>query len=225
MYELYDFLIGPGVWIAFSVFIGGLVCKIIFFCGLSYERDKIIYHHINLFWWMKSIFHWLVPLGSISFRKQPVFGLVFYIFHLFLFMIPLFLLAHNILWQEAVGFNLPSLSDIVADYSTFLIMICILFLFVRRLVRPEVRAISKVWDYLLLLLVLSPFLSGYLTYHQCGNYELMMILHIVTGELMLIIVPFSKLSHIILFFFTRGFIGQEMGARRENGGCMGAKVW
>jgi hypothetical protein len=47
----------------------------------------------------------------------------------------------------------------------------------------------------------------------------MLILHILTAEVLLVIIPFSKLGHIILFFFTRAFIGFEMGARR------GARTW
>jgi hypothetical protein len=35
----------------------------------------------------------------------------------------------------------------------------------------------------------------------------------------LILIPFTKLSHMILFFFTRAFIGFEMGVRR------GARSW
>jgi hypothetical protein len=42
---------------------------------------------------------------------------------------------------------------------------------------------------------------------------------------MLVVIPFSKLGHIILFFFTRAFIGSEMGARREIEGRLGAHTW
>jgi nitrate reductase gamma subunit len=47
----------------------------------------------------------------------------------------------------------------------------------------------------------------------------MMIAHVITGEILLILIPFTKLGHMILFFFTRAFIGFEMGARR------GARSW
>jgi hypothetical protein len=39
------------------------------------------------------------------------------------------------------------------------------------------------------------------------------IIHILTGELMLILIPFSKLSHWILFFVSRSVIGIEFGRR------------
>jgi hypothetical protein len=47
----------------------------------------------------------------------------------------------------------------------------------------------------------------------------------LTGEIMLVVIPFSKLGHLILFFFTRAFIGSDMGARRAIEGRLGAQTW
>lgn len=219
MNQLYDFLTGPGLWIAFMVFFGGLVVRVAFLYGLSRERDRVFYNHQDMGWALRSIFHWLIPLGSVSLRSQPVFGIVFYVFHICLLGAPLFLYAHNMLWHEAFGVSLPSMSDQVVDYMTMVLFASILFLFLRRIVKPEVRILTTPWDYSLLVLTLLPFLTGFLAYHQWGPYALMMLLHVLTAEILLIVVPFSKLGHVILFFFTRAFIGFEMGARR------GAKTW
>jgi nitrate reductase gamma subunit len=62
-------------------------------------------------------------------------------------------------------------------------------------------------------------LTGILAYHQMGPYELMLPLHIALSETLLIVIPFSKLGHMLLFFFSRAFIGFELGARR------GARSW
>ena len=67
----------------------------------------------------------------------------------------------------------------------------------------------------------SPLLPGacrarsVVAYRQWGPYELMMIFHVISGEVLLILIPFTKLGHMVLFFFTRAFIGFEMGARRN----------
>ena len=107
----------------------------------------------------------------------------------------------------------------VADALTILFMVSAAFLILRRLVRPEVRILSSSWDYTLLILTFLPFLSGFLAYHQIGPYRAVLVLHILFAELLLIMVPFTKLGHFVLFFFTRAFIGYEMGARR------GARPW
>jgi nitrate reductase gamma subunit len=216
---MYAFLTGPALWMTFIIFIGGLIVRVGFLAGLSRERDRVFYNHANMSWGMRSIFHWLLPLGSVSIRQQPIFALVFYVFHVCLLAVPLFLNAHNLLWDESFGLSLWSMSDKLADILAMVVIGCGIFLFVRRLVRPEVRILTSAWDYTLILLTLAPFVTGVLAYHQWGPYDVMLILHILFSEVLLIVIPFSKLGHIILFFFTRAFIGFEMGERR------GARSW
>ena len=140
-------------------------------------------------------------------------------FHIALLAVPLFLDAHNILWDEAWGVSLWSLPDALSDVMTVILLASIIFLAIRRIVRPEVRILTETWDYVLLSLTALPFATGFFAYHQFGPYELMMILHLLTAEILLILIPFTKLAHMILFFFTRAFIGFEMGGRR------GARSW
>jgi nitrate reductase gamma subunit len=219
MNDFYEFLTGPALWAAFIIFIVGIVVRVAYLYGLSRERDLVFYNHVDLKWGFRSIIHWLIPLGSVSLRTQPLFAIAFFIFHVCLLGVPIFLLAHNTLWQEAYGISLPSLPDSLADVLTVLFVLSALVLLVRRIVRPEVRILSTAWDYFLLVLTSAPFVTGFLAYHQIGPYKLTLILHILLSEILLIVIPFSKLGHIILFFFSRAFIGFEMGTRR------GARTW
>jgi nitrate reductase gamma subunit len=216
---MYEFLTGPALWFTFTVFIGGLIVRMAYLFGISRERDKVFYNHMDFQWGLASIVHWLIPWGSASLRNQPVFAIVVYVFHLCLLAVPLFLNAHNMLWDEAFGVSLWSMPDSWADTLTIVVMVAAAFLFVRRLVRPEVRILTSGWDYILLLLTFLPFLTGFLAYRQIGPYDIMLILHILFSQILLIVIPFSKLGHIILFFLTRLFIGFEMGGRR------GARAW
>lgn len=216
---LYEFLTGPAVWISFIIFIGGLIFRLAYLFGLSKERDRVFYNHASLKWGLRSIIHWLIPLGSVSLRAQPVFAIAAYVFHLCLLIVPLFLLSHNILWREALGISLPSLPENITDYMTIVCIVAALFLLVRRIAKPEVRILTTAWDYFLLLLTMAPFVTGFLAYRQIGPYEVMLIAHILTAEILLIAIPFTKLGHAVLFFFTRAFIGFEMGERR------GAQTW
>ena len=219
MEALYDFLVGPAVWFAFIFFIGGLVLRLTYLFALSRVTDRVFYNHMNVSFGLKSILHWLIPWGSVSLRSQPVFSLVLFVFHICLLAVPLFLSAHIMLLEEAFGINLWSMPDQWADILTIIFIGCAIFLFVRRIVRPEVRILTGAWDYILLVLTTLPFVTGFLAYHQWGPYKLMLILHILIAEILLILIPFSKLGHIILFFLTRVFIGFEMGGRR------GARSW
>jgi nitrate reductase gamma subunit len=43
----------------------------------------------------------------------------------------------------------------------------------------------------------------------------MLILHILTGEILLVAIPFTRLSHMFFFFFTRAYMGSEFGSVRN----------
>jgi len=125
MDALYVFLTGPALWITFIIFIGGLILRLAYLFGLSRERDRVFYNHMSYLWAMKSILHWLVPWGSVSLRLQPVFSLIFFVFHVCLLGVPLFLLAHNMLWEEAFGLGLWSMPDVWADSLTVILIGCV----------------------------------------------------------------------------------------------------
>jgi nitrate reductase gamma subunit len=219
MNSLYDILTGPLLWITFIVFIGGMLARLVFLFYLSRKKDPVIYNHISFSWGIKSIVHWLIPWASSSMRQQPVFSFMVFCFHLTLLAVPLFLNAHNIMWDEAFGISLWSIPDAAADVMTFILIATAIFLVIRRIRRAEVRILTGAWDYTLLILTTAPFITGLFAYHQWGPYETFLILHIITAQVLLILIPFTKLSHMILFFFTRAFIGFEMGGRR------GARSW
>jgi len=216
---MYQFLTGPALWATFIIFGAGLIVRIANLWRLSRKKDRVIYNHADFAWGFKSILHWILPWASAGMRRQPVFTLMVFAFHISLLAVPLFLCAHNILWDEAIGISLWSMPDLWADVMSVVLIVSVIFLVVRRLVRKEVRILTGTWDYMLLAFTALPFLTGFLAYHQFGPYEAMMIAHVLSGELLLILIPFTKLGHMILFFFTRAFIGFEMGGRR------GARSW
>jgi nitrate reductase gamma subunit len=66
--------------------------------------------------------------------------------------------------------------------------------------------VSRSSDYVLLLLILLPFLSGYLASHPAVNpspWNVMMLTHLLSAELLFVLTPFTKLAHVVLFFFDR----------------------
>jgi nitrate reductase gamma subunit len=216
---MYNFLTGPALWASFIIFGAGLLLRIVRLYRLSRKKDRVVYNHASLAWGVKSIFYWMVPWGSASMRLQPVFTLMVFVFHITLLAVPLFFYAHNILWDEAFGISLWSMPNLWADVMSVILIVAIIYLVIRRIVRSEVRILTGAWDFILLGITALPFLTGFLAYHQLGPYEPMMIAHVLTAEFLLVLIPFTKLGHMVLFFFTRAFIGFEMGGRR------GARSW
>ncbi len=216
---MYEFATGPLAWISFGIFIIGMIVRIISIIRLTSEKDKVVFNHLNAGWSFRSIIFWLIPFGSRSMREKPAFTIMSFTFHICLLVIPIFLLSHNILWDERWGLSWWSLSENLADNMTLIFLIAAIGMAFRRVILPEVRIVTSAYDYLLLLIATAPFITGYLAYHQWGPYKTILIIHILCGEIMLIAIPFTKLSHMLLFFLTRAHIGSEMGQRR------GAVTW
>jgi len=78
-----------------------------------------------------------------------------------------------------------------------------------------VRYLTTASDFFLLAVVAAPFITGFWAYHQYPGHAVATIAHILSGELVLVIIPFSRLSHMIFFPFTRGYAGSEFGAIRH----------
>ena len=71
-----------------------------------------------------------------------------------------------------------------------------------------------------------PFLTGIVArFELCGNYEGWMLAHVLFGELFLILAPFTKLSHIALFFMSRAQIGMDYAIKRGGAARGGAFPW
>jgi nitrate reductase gamma subunit len=131
------------------------------------------------------------------------------IFHLCLIVTPLVVLGHNILLDESWGVGFWSLSEGATDALTFIVFICTAFFLIRRIAVARVRAITSAEDYLILLIAVAPFVTGYMAYHQWLDYRTVILLHILAGEVMLAALPFTKLGHMLFFFLYRLMIGSE----------------
>jgi hypothetical protein len=148
--------------------------------------------------------------------KNPIMAIVSFVFHSCLFMAPLFALGHSLLVYESWRVTPPSLPDGLIDVVTIVLLACAFFFLVRRMLIPRVQAITTAYDYLVLFLTAAPFLTGFFAYHQWFNYKTVITLHMLAGEAMLIAIPFSKIGHMVFFFFVRVLVGSESSFWRGN---------
>lgn len=144
---------------------------------------------------------WLFPLKK-TFEVRAVFSVTSVIFHVSIILTPIFLGAHILLWQRGLGFSWPAVGNRLADYLTLIAVLSGLALFAQRIGSKAGRALSRTQDYALPLLIIVPFLSGYLAMHPHVNpfdYTTTMFVHVMSGNLIFLLIPFSKLSHLALF--------------------------
>jgi len=225
MQTVYELARGPLVWISVLIFVCGIAVRALQLFSLTRRKERLLCparpagtappaatdeeKKINL----------IVRFQNTLLGKNPVMAIVTVIFHSILFIAPLLALGHSLLMYESWGMALPSLPDGLIDVLTIILLACAFFFLVRRVVIPRVQSISSAYDYLVLFITAAPFLTGFFAYHQWFDYKTVITLHMLAGEAMLIAIPFSKIGHMVFFFFVRMLMGSEYSFWR------GSRTW
>lgn len=197
---MYQFVTGPLAWLSFAIFFVGLIVRaVLYIKGLDWKLNRVadsenVSHGMKGA--LKAVFLWLFPFGTRSWRNNPGFTILVFGFHIGLVVTPIFLLAHNIILKERWGIRFWSLSETTTDILTIALIVSAVFLILRRIALPQIRTITTAYDYVLLAILLAPFITGFLAYHQVPSYRFWLIGHIICGEIMLIAIPFTKLSRL-----------------------------
>lgn len=216
--DFFLFVEGPLLWIAFLTFFIGSILRAALFLSVSRKRDKIIYQYFSWKYVLATFGRWLLPLNK-DVAKNPVFTILGYMFHICLIVVPIWFSGHISLWEESrFEWSWTPIPDGLADWMTLIFLAIALFFLLRRIVSADIRLLSTFSDYLLIVVVALPFITGYfLTHGTVDNIgflgENIQLIHMLSGELMLILIPFTKLSHFVLFFFSRGATAIEFGRR------------
>lgn len=208
--DIYELIRGPFAFIAFTVFILGTCFRLMGFY-LNGTNPKMLYPKENLKNGFKSVIVGIIPFGTRFMRARPFFTIVTVLFHFCIIILPLFLTAHIVLWFESYGLMWVNIPDGLADIMTIFVLFSCIYFLVRRLIVTEIRQVSRVPDFLLLLILFVVFLTGFLAFHQFAPYRSMLIIHIFSGEILIALIPFSRLMHMISYPFSRYYMGADFG--------------
>ena len=219
MHSIYNFVSGPLAWAAFIIFIGGSLCRLVRLFMLVHKKERFIYTYMSWKYALRSILRWSTPFATENMRRNPALTIVAFAFHICLILTPIFLLAHVTLIEESWNVSWWSLPEGVVQIMTIVVIAGCVFFLIRRIVRKEVRYVTYASDYAILAIVAAPFITGLFAYYQWFGYQIFLILHILAGEIMLVAIPFTRLSHMLFAPLTRGYMGSEFGGVRH------AKDW
>jgi hypothetical protein len=200
-----DFAQGPLFAAALLIMVLGLGRHVVLQVNALFVRRR---HRLRLVPWRRvatEMLGWALPVRHLV-RGTVVVSAASFIFHIGAILVPLFLPAHIRLWEGLLGVQLVRISQDTADLLTLTTLACIVVLFFYRIVVKRSRELSRPSDYVLLVVILVPFLSGYMAAHPGTNplpWQTMMLIHALSADLLLIVVPFTKLAHMVLFPFDR----------------------
>jgi nitrate reductase gamma subunit len=152
---------------------------------------------------------WLLPFNKLH-RNRAGYSLASISLHLGILIVSLFLRNHLDILQDNIGITWAAITKPVLDVLTLFGIFGIVFLLLYRLYVTNSRRLSRAADYLLLLLLLNIFLSGYLAGRAWNAipYNSLMLFHTLNGMALLLITPFTKIAHCVLFPLIR--LGTEV---------------
>lgn len=152
----------------------------------------------------QATIQWLFPLHKAKDRLH--YSLATVSFHVSIIVVPLFLGGHLLLWERGIGLRWPAIPNLLADVLTVVAVVTAVVLVIQRAASRDTRALSRFGDYAIPLLIAIPFATGFLAMHPRINpfpYEATMLAHIMSANLILILIPLTKLSHCILLPSTQ----------------------
>lgn len=153
----------------------------------------------------KTTLTWLVPVIGL-WRQRPVYSAVSFLFHVGLILVPLLLPAHILLWESGAGIRWPGLPQAAADVLTAATIVTALGLFFGRALHRGARALSRRQDYAWPLILSTPFATGFVCANASispGLYARMMLVHVYSANLIMVLIPFTKIAHCVLLPLAR----------------------
>ena len=142
---------------------------------------------------------WLFPLSKMG--NRFFYSLTSIVFHVAILVVPIFLAGHIALWSRGIGLAWPAIPNGVADVLTIVANVTAHALVLQRLAAKATRKLSRLQDYIMPLLVALPFVTGLFAMHPSispFSYKANLLLHVLSGNLIFILMPLTKLSHAVL---------------------------
>ncbi|HSJ80818.1 MAG TPA: hypothetical protein VK910_06345 [Thiobacillus sp.] len=198
---------GPGLDIAVGIFLLGVLWRLIEIYTLGRKKDLAAPRHAAGASGLHTVFRRsLAPPGML--KRSPVSYIGGYIFHIGLAIIVFLGAPHILLIANLTGLSWPGLPSQLIDLVAVVTMAAMVVMLVDRINKPAKRFLSTFEDWFTWAVTFLPVLTGWLAVqHLLLPYTTMLALHILSAEILLIVLPFTKLFHAFTLFGSRWYNG------------------
>ena len=204
---------GPALQVASIIFILGIAARVLEILIIGRNRDLAEARGSAVAGGLRTII--MRTFQDSGTWKRSTFTLVSgFVFHIGLFITIVLYAPHILVIEEVLGVSWPALPTPVVDATAVITMIALVAVLIHRLRDPVKRFLSRFQDYLVWFVTFLPLLTGYIAFHRIGLSPTMLIaIHILSVELLMVVFPFTKLTHAVTLFFSRYYNGAISGYR------------
>lgn len=211
--EFLNWIRGPGLQIAVAVFLFGTVWRLIEIYSLGRKADLAERRHVAGASGWHTMLRRSIPVSGMM-ERAGVTYIAGYVFHIGLAVVVFLFAPHIKLIQEMLGVSWPALPSQFVDLAAVVTIAAMLVVLFDRVRQPVKRYLSTFEDWMTWTVTFLPVLTGYLAArHLLMPYTLMFSLHILSVELLLVVLPFTKLFHVFTVWPSRWFNGDASGRK------------
>jgi len=206
-----EFVDGPFWYFSLSVFVIGILWRLIGLLSMSGHTDLSRKRGSALGGGLHSVMSRFIPLSTVQTRIR-VRTVASYLFHIGLFVLLLFAAPHIEFYKtHLLGFGwtpMPHWAFVAVAAITF---IGLIVLWLHRIMYPVTRSVTSAADHIASGLVFWVMLTGCMALGESS--EFLRVLHLLMAELLLLYFPFSSLMHAFYWHVSRAYTGAHYGRR------------
>lgn len=215
--DLLDFARGPAIQVAIYIFLAGSLWRLF---GILLLQRKPDYSELRNTGKLRAALKviWNRAFTAPEFRMATRYTrIVGYTMHIGLFVTVFLFVPHIVFFKGLIGIDWPGLPNNVIFFVGVITVGVGIAILIRRMTHPVLRLISNFDDYFSWFVTMLPVITGLIMPIRFGiRWETLLAIHILSVALLLIWIPFSKLSHVFLLIVSRGTTGaiiERRGAR------------
>jgi nitrate reductase gamma subunit len=211
--EFLSWIRGPGFQIATVILVAGVVIRVMEILLLGRKANLAEAKGSEMSSGLRTIVTRSIPDSS-TFKRSTFTIVAGYIFHIGLFVTILFYAPHILLIKDIIGFGWPSIPTQIVDALTVVSIIALLAILAHRFTNKVLRYLTNTEDLLVWFVTIAPLVTGYMAFHRIGmTASTMLGIHILSVELLMVMLPFTKLMHAFTLFIARWYNGAISGYR------------
>jgi nitrate reductase gamma subunit len=216
--EFLQWVRGPGLAISSIIFVFGMTLRLLEVFMLGRKKNLAELRSSGVKEGFRTIITRFGGVDRNTTRRTMFTHITGWVFHVGLFVAIFLLTPHIEIFKSFLGFGWPALPTAIVDFVTVITMITLLIIFFNRINNPVLRYLSVGQDYLVWALTFLPMLTGYLAYHHLFfPYTWLLGVHILSVCLLMVLFPFTKLTHAVTLFVSRwynGYMGGQKGVKQ-----------
>ena len=209
--ELLEFARGPGLAISTAVFVAGLAWRLFRIFRRPVRRDLSLPRK-ETGWTdgLRAIFAKMAPPRGVRIRGGQMLNA--YGYHIALAIIAFAFAPHIAFIGKYLGFAWPPLPDPATYFATAVAIVGLVVALMYRLTDGVQRLLSSFDDYFSWFVTLLPLLTGMALLPPPVDPDRLAV-HLLSFELLLVWLPFGKLSHAALVFVSRWRAGMDFARK------------